>query len=439
MTRRLIAIAFIFAVTSVAWVALGATLHERTSNADSRLRDRVGSTWGTAQTQLAPVAYVEREEIADAATAAAAAREQRARRQVVPPAPATTATTDIVAAPQLIRVRDPLALERTRARVAFDLDHRKKGLLWYSTYAVTFNGSYRFRNTTSMDAVTLELPLPTAQAIYDDLRLTVDGKPVDAVTQGQSLVAAAKVAPGATVDLEVGYRSQGLDEWRYALGANVSTVRDFELTMRTDFGDIDFPGNALSPTTRVETAEGWDLTWRYANLMSGFQIGMLMPQKLQPGPVAGRISLFAPVSLLFFFAAMFLIVTIRGIDLHPMNYAFLAAGFFAFHLLMAYLVDHISIHLAFVLASAVSLALVVSYLRLVIGPRFAFVEAGLAQLLYLVLFSYAFFFEGFTGLAITVGSIVTLFVAMQLTGRVRWTETFERSAPERVLAPGGRV
>jgi hypothetical protein len=41
-----------------------------------------------------------------------------------------------------------------------------------------------------------------------------------------------------------------------------------------------------------------------------------------------------------------------------------------------------------------------------------------------VMFSYAFFFKGFTGLAVTVGSILTLFVVMQITGRVRWAEKF---------------
>jgi hypothetical protein len=37
--------------------------------------------------------------------------------------------------------------------------------------------------------------------------------------------------------------------------------------------------------------------------------------------------------------------------------------------------------------------------------------------------------EGFTGLAITIGSIVTLFVVMQMTGRVRWSEKFAGSVP----------
>lgn len=45
-------------------------------------------------------------------------------------------------------------------------------------------------------------------------------------------------------------------------------------------------------------------------------------------------------------------------------------------------------------------------------------------MIYLVPFSYAFFFKGFTGLAVTVGCIVTLFVVMQMTGRIRWAEKF---------------
>jgi hypothetical protein len=49
------------------------------------------------------------------------------------------------------------------------------------------------------------------------------------------------------------------------------------------------------------------------------------------------------------------------------------------------------------------------------------VQAGLAQLVFLVLFSYAFFFDGYTGLTVTIGAIVTLFVLMQVTSRVDWS------------------
>ena len=133
---------------------------------------------------------------------------------------------------------------------------------------------------------------------------------------------------------------------------------------------------------------------------------------------------------------MFIITTMRDIDLHPMNYFFLATAFFAFHLLLAYLVDHISIHAAMAISSLVSVLLVVSYLRLVVGMRFAALEAGTAQLIYLVLFSYAFFYKGFTGLTITIGSILTLFVVMQMTGRIRWDEQFAKFQSRNLNAGG---
>ena len=116
---------------------------------------------------------------------------------------------------------------------------------------------------------------------------------------------------------------------------------------------------------------------------------------------------------------MLIITTLRGIDLHP-ELLFLAAAFISFHLLLAYLVDHVSIHASFAISSAVSIFLVVTYLRLVVGIGFASREAAAAQFIYLVMFSYAFFLKGFTGLAIAIGSILTLFVVMQVTGRIRW-------------------
>jgi inner membrane protein involved in colicin E2 resistance len=406
--KRIFAIAFIYGCASVAWVILGATIFARTNRSDAALRGRVASTWGAAQEQVAPSGSVER------VTARRVADDENGKRII-----------------RTIEERETvhLPLERSRVRARVGLHHRRKGLLWYSTYSVDFAGSYTFRNTTDQDSVTLALKLPTAQAIYDELTFAVDGQPVPTTNDRGSVTGVVRLPRGATSVLSVGYRSQGLGEWRYNFGAggetrDVARVRDFELRLLTNFRDVDFAENSLSPSEKRETRDGWELTWRYANLVSGYQIALVMPEKLQPGPLAAQISLFAPVSLFFFFFLMLIITTVRGIELHPMNYFFLAAAFFSFHLLLAYLADHISIHAAFVVASAVSVFLVVTYLRLAIGITFAFREAALAQVLFLVLFSYAFFFEGFTGLAITIGSIVTLFVTMQMTGRIRWAEAF---------------
>jgi inner membrane protein involved in colicin E2 resistance len=404
LQRQIMALAFIFICTTVAWMILGATIATRTYSSNDQLQGHVASTWGTAQEQSPPTA--------------------------------TYSTTGVINSPVVednkvvvhstnVQRDFTLPLEASRIRVNLRLTPRQKGLLWYSTYAVDFSGTYTYRNETSnAQLINFRLKFPAQKAIYDGLEMNVNGEPVALSTDESGTSGQATVKPGDTATLQVAYRSQGLDSWRYKLGDGVSQARDFLLTMQTDFRDIDFADDTLSPTSKRITPNGWELSWQYSNLISGFQIGMTMPAKLQPGPLAGEISYAAPVSLFFFFFLMFILTTLRKIELHPMNYFFLATAFFAFHLLLAYLVDHISIHIAMVLASIVSVALVVSYLRLVVGLRFAALEAGTAQLIYLVLFSYAFFWKGFTGLSITIIAISTLFVVMQATGRIRWAERF---------------
>jgi inner membrane protein involved in colicin E2 resistance len=408
MLPRIIAIVMILVCSSVAWFILAGTIDHRTFESDDKLRPGVATIWGAPQQQGPPSASYERTGYVKVETEIDGHKTIR------------TESRQFTAS---------IPLESSRIRVNLNLDHRRKGLLWYSTYVVDFDAKFVFRNPTDdPQLVTFRLKFPAENAIYDGLIMEVDGRSLPTSSDPQGVSVTAQLSPHQGASLRVAYRSHGLESWRYRLGDQVSQARDFSLRATTNFRDIDFPLNTLSPTEKRSTAAGWDLTWSYTNLISGFQIGVTMPEKLQPGPLAGQISYFAPVSLLLFFFLVFVITTMRSIDLHPMNYFFLAAAFFAFHLLLAYLVDHISIHVAFLICSAVSIFLVVSYLRLVVGPRFAYLEAGIAQFIYLVLFSYAFFLHGFTGLAVTVGCIVTLFAVMQMTARIRWAEQFRRPA-----------
>jgi inner membrane protein involved in colicin E2 resistance len=408
MLKRILAIIAIFACTCVAWMILGTSIYLRTENAGSELSSRVASTWGTAQEQHPPVAsYVTK------VTKTVETEENGKKIK-------KTETHD---------VSNVVPLDSSRIVADLHIDYRQKGLLWFSTYRVGFAGIYTFQNPTGQEeSFKIRLPLPSKQAVYDGMEIALDGQVLPLDFSGAEVTAHGVLKPNATGAVRIAYRSQGQDNWiyKFSSGDEVARVKDLHLLVKTDFGGFDFPENSLSPTEKRQTSEGWELKWDYQNLVSGFNIALRMPQKLQPGPLAGRISYFAPVPLFFFFFLVFILSTLRGIDLHPMNYFFLACAFFAFHLLLAYLCDHVSIHAGFVISSAVSILLVVTYLRLVVNLRFAVVEAGLSQLIYLVLFSYAFFFEGFTGLAITIGAILTLFVVMQMTGRIQWTEKFAR-------------
>lgn len=404
MIRQIAALVFIFICTTIAWMILGATITSRTDSSNQQLQGHVASTWGTPQEQSPPTAAYTITELRNVS------RDENGKS---------------VVRTEKYETEIPVKLTASRIHVDFHLDPRQKGLLWYSTYQVQFAGDYSFRND-SADPHTFcfRFKFPAQKAVYDSLTMQVNETKISSTTDDQGAGGQAVVGPGETAVFHIAYRSQGLNSWKYKLGDGVAQAHDLNLTMRTNFKDIDFADDTLSPTAKQRAADGWDLTWRYSDLISGFQIGMTMPEKLQPGPLAGEISYAAPVSLFFFFFLMFIITTMRNIDLHPVNYFFLATAFFAFHLLLAYLVDHISIHAAMIIASLISIALVVSYLRLVVGIRFAALQAGTAQLIYLIVFSYAFFWKGFTGLTITIISVITLFVVMQATGRIRWSDKF---------------
>jgi len=410
---RLSAIAAVYLVAAIAWFVLGSSVIARSGTFDERLSQEVALLWGGPQSQQAPNLWWE----TTRTTTESVQTTDAAGQTVITHVP-RVATEPIV-----------IPIDASDVDVALALEHRQKGLLWYDTYTVRLRATYRARNATDdAQVVHAHLKFPAENVQFDNFVFRLNGQqaePADELAEGATV--RAEVPAGGDIVLELGYDSRGLDTWTYLFAPQgVRQVRDFTLTMRTDFDAIDFPAGSMSPTTSQRLDGGWELQWQFDSLLTGQHISMDLPNRQNPGPLTARITYFAPVSLLFFVAVMVILGVLRSENLHPMHYVFLAAAFFAFHLLLAYLVDHLSMHWSFILASATSVGLVTSYLRVVTGPRFALARAGLAQVIFLVLFSYAFFFEGYTGLTITVGAIVTLAVLMQATARVDWGRVFAR-------------
>jgi inner membrane protein involved in colicin E2 resistance len=165
-------------------------------------------------------------------------------------------------------------------------------------------------------------------------------------------------------------------------------------------------------------------------------MGMVMSECIQPGPLVAKLSFLVSILLGLFMVWLIVIGIVKGIKIYWVNYFFIAVSFFSFHLLFGYSADHIPVEWAFAVSAAVSMALVASYLRLVVGPRFALMEAGVAQFVYLVVFALAHFLDGYTGLSLTVLGIGTLAAVMQLTAKVNWDSDSTESSVEEA-SPGG--
>ncbi len=414
---RLIAIVVIFGCVSIAWMILGGSIFVRTEMADERNSAELANLWGPPTlVQAAPYW-----------TARVQDDQARSRRSV--------ASSDV--------------------RADIRHNNRYKGLLWYSTFTVDFVGRYTVEPPPAASSPaapeagsatggsTFCFPLPPGVTTYDKLNVQVNDKPLS-VPQGDVASGTLSVplsGPGPHA-VSVTYSAGGQESWLYVPGGQVHRsgrrgegtlrtdgppveLRNFSLTIATDFREIDYPRGSRSPSQpAAATNGGMTATWTYEQALTNQAMGVVVPQRPNAGPIAARMAFFAPVSLLFFFTVLFAVVVLRRIPLHPMHYLFIAAGFFAFHILLAYLVDLVDIHAAFWICAAVSVFLVVSYMRLVAGMKFAATFVAAAQLVFLVGFSYAFFWEGRTGLVVTIAAIATLFVLMQATGRVNWSQAF---------------
>jgi len=93
--------------------------------------------------------------------------------------------------------------------------------------------------------------------------------------------------------------------------------------------------------------------------------------------------------------------------------------------MFSYFSDQINIYISFSISAVVSLLLTVTYLRLLSPKKLAYLYAPIIQIIYLIIFSFSFFFDGITGVIVTICAVITLFILMQVTGRINWEEEFK--------------
>ena len=396
--NRIAAIALIYVVASVGWGFLSETTRRRSFDTASQLGSQVEGLWGKPLVQKAPSWGAQ------------------------------------VPGTEEVRWLMPT---QNDIRVELKADHRKKGLIWYPTYTCAFDGAYTITNTEDVaQKARVHFEFPAKGATYDGFSITLDGEPLSTpVDTNEGIREIVELAPGESKVLRITYGTRGIRDWRYVNDQNVGRVKNLNLSVDTDFRNVDYPDGALSPMTVETSDEGMTLTWKTTDLITSQAIGVVIPEKLNPGPLTSRITFFAPVCLLFFYILVAVINILYKVDIHPMHYLFIAAGFFAFHLLLSYMTGIVHIHVAFIISAVVAVTLVTSYLSAALKGQFPLKVAVGGQLFYLILFSYSFFLKGITGLVVAIGSVATLAVLMKVTAHVNWNEAFKmkkriRKAPE---------
>ena len=313
--RRLVAIAFILFGASVAWAMLGSSLLARTGSFDGRLEPQVQLLWGGPHRQVAPSVWILRPgtETETVETKEPDGRIVRSASHEAGDAP------DPGAAGSDARHRH--ARSRASAQGAALVSH---------LHASRSTPTIASRNPDAeARTMPVRFPLPAENALFDDFVFQLDGRQIDAAGDiAKEMSAAVTAAAGATGDarrpvpvarhahLDVCVRRK-----RRRAGARLRAGHAHQLSpTSTSRRARCRRARARRPITAT------NLSWSFANLISGQAIGMELPERLNPGPFAARVTFFAPVSLLFFLTVMVMVGATSGPALHPMHYWFIACG-----------------------------------------------------------------------------------------------------------------
>ncbi len=402
--KKIVAISLIFISVTTAWMILGGVNLSRTNDAKDKLKKEVITLYGDNVVIVLPKSYSKKIVYKD---------KENSKGKIV-----KVASTEKIYN----------TLEKSDIKININLDPRKKGNLWFPTFKYSYKSEYIFKAKKIDKKQYIYLQLGEENTIYNNIFLSINGKTINK----KSVIAkkeAIEVIPddNGYINIKFEYESSGLEDLEYIINKydEISEINNFSLVINTDFEDYDFINSTMSPTTKEKTENGYKLTWELNEAITGKNIGIKIPNKLNPGEIISKVSFFSPIALFFFLIIILTLVLIFKINFHPMHFLLLSATFFSFSLMFSYFSDQMNIYLAFSISAIVSLILTVTYLRFFTPKIVYLVFAPLAQFIYLIVFSFSFFSDGLPGFIVTICSVITLFLIMQITGKLDWNEIFK--------------
>ena len=204
---------------------MGTTIFTRTYSFDESLKGRVASIWGAPHVQKPPTATTTKEIVKKVEVSENGKTVLRTEKDYVV---------------------KPLELEGSKIAVGLDLEHRQKGLLWYSTYKVGLAADYLRKNTTEEEKVDLVVNY-APQASYDEVVVSVDGEVVRSLMRNRlSAVPTWYIKRTTRVDAQVSI--PGPDRWVITWG-RVAQVANFRLRMVPNF-KYGFSRNTLAQPSK---------------------------------------------------------------------------------------------------------------------------------------------------------------------------------------------
>src|SRR5262249_33434031 len=156
------------------------------------------------------------------------------------------------------------------------------------TYVIDFDARYELVNpSTARREVLLRFPLTTDHVVYDGFQIVrADGHGILSVAIHDGFAHFSdQLGPGEGRQYRVSYRARGTSRWQYIPQSTTGQIKNFRLAIETNFGAVDFEPGSLAPSSHRQTPGGWRGEWTFRTLVASSAIGLVLPQKLNPGPL----------------------------------------------------------------------------------------------------------------------------------------------------------
>lgn len=216
----------------------------------------------------------------------------------------------------------------------------------------------------------LRFPLPAETGLFDELYVRMNGTNcLDRITSDENVLAwELEMAPGVQGDVEIGYRSRGLEHLRY-IPRRMSQTGHYRVSVQVEgipADRLDYPIGSMPPAEKLSEQRGssYTLTWKLDNALTSYDIGIKLPVAEQPRYHFARLMGEAPVALVLLLVLLVLPRLITGVPVRVGTAAIVASAYFLLYTLMGHLADVLSGFTRPFAVAAALVTLVLAWFRL---------------------------------------------------------------------------
>lgn len=304
--------------------------------------------------------------------------------------------------------------------ITLEMDYRKKGLVYYTGYNAKFTGKYTLQNPESEKIyLSFIFPYPTQNGVLQDIKLLINGEedPEDTEYQPELALWTGTLNPTETLEVTVRYHGRGLNQFEYGFEPG-KQINHFLMKVAVQGADaLDYAESTMPPTQPPkETPTGKLLTWQLDSTLSQFDIGIILPDKLNVEKQLFVMTYRAPVFFLLFLFSLLAIFFLSKKTADFTQVAAISIVYFLFYPLFAYLAAYMDVILSFAIAFAGIGLLIFNYVRTLHGFKLG-IAVFTIYLFYLGVTSVAALLPTYTGLILTIEGVVLMGVIMQILSR----------------------